>query len=190
VISTHLFAGGDLFPVPGADDRTRHHEARLRQLGELVDFIEDTRSATNPLVVLGDFNVCAHDPDPSLDDPTSRYRDLADRLEPLGLRDVWAEHGIGLGHSCTFTDPADLPADPDEPDMVFDDPDIPDDPGDAPGERIDYLWVAPPRDGGVTVQVDRPRRWAFSGRGVKGGPAGSLSDHLALSTTLHINHSS
>ena len=184
VVSTHLFAGGELLPIPGAENRTRHHEARLRQLAELVAFIEAHRSPTNPLVVLGDFNVSAHDPDPDLTDPTSRYRALADHLEPLGLRDVWADHGIGPGHTCTFRNPADLPADPDDPDQVVDDPNA--DPATAAGERIDYVWVAPPTDGATAVDVDRPRRWAFTGRGVQGGPAGSLSDHLALSTTLHL----
>ncbi|MEO6988867.1 MAG: endonuclease/exonuclease/phosphatase family protein, partial [Aquihabitans sp.] len=184
VVSTHLFAGGELLPIPGSDDRTRHHQARLRQLGELVAFIESHRSPTNPLVVLGDFNVSAHDPDPRLNDPTSRYRDLVDHLEPLGLRDVWADHGIGPGATCSFTDRSDLPSDPDDADQVVDDPEA--SPATSAGERIDYLWVASPTDGSTSVHVDRPRRWAFTGRGVQGGPAGSLSDHLALSTTLHL----
>ncbi len=182
VVSTHLFAGGELLPIPGAENRTRHHQARLRQLGELVAFIEANRSPANPLVVLGDFNVDATDPD--LADPTSRYRDLANHLQPLGLRDVWADHGIGPGHTCTFTSAADLPVDPDDADQVVDDPDA--DPATAAGQRIDYLWMSPPADGATTVTVDRPRRWAFTGRGVRGGRAGSLSDHLALSTTLHL----
>lgn len=184
VVSTHLFAGGELFPIPGAEDRSRHHQARLRQLGELVAFIEAHRSPTNPLVLLGDFNVCAHDPDPDLADPTSRYRALADLLEPLGLRDVWAEHGVGPGHTCTFATSADLPTDAADADQVVDQVDA--DPATSPGERIDYLWVAPPVDGATEVTVDRPRRWAFPGRNVRGGMAGSLSDHLALSTTLHL----
>ena len=66
--------------------------------------------------------------------------------------------------------------------LTVDDPDA--SAASAPGERIDYLWLATPP--GMTVAVDRPRRWAFSGRGVVGGPAGSLSDHLALSVTLRL----
>ena len=182
VISTHLFAGGDLFPVPGADDVGRHHAARMRQVDELVGFIEQQHDPASPLLVVGDFNVMATDPDPILPDPQARYRDLAEHLDRAGLTDVWAEHGVGPGHTCTFATADDLPPDPDEPDQVADDPDG--SPDEAPGERIDYLWLSTPPD--LTVEVDRPRRWAFSGRGVEGGPAGSLSDHLALSVTLRL----
>ncbi|MCU1370267.1 MAG: hypothetical protein JWO77_1461 [Ilumatobacteraceae bacterium] len=183
VVSTHLIAGGDLFPVPGAEDPARHHAARMRQVDELVAFVEAHHDPASPLLVVGDFNVQAHDADPALPDPQARYRDLAERLARLGLVDVWAGHGTGPGHTCTFTDPAELPADPDEPDRVADDPD--DDPVTAPGERIDYLWLAVPP--GRSVEVERPRRWAFAGRGVTGGPAGSLSDHLALSVALRVS---
>lgn len=180
IVSTHLFAGGDLFPIPGHDHQGRHHAARLRQIDELVEFVRSIRRPDRALLVVGDFNVQAHDPDPALTDPAARYRDLADRMATVGLHDVWARHGVGPGHTCTFRDPADLPADPDEPDRLLDDPDG--DPATAPGERIDYLWAALPEDGSITL--DRPRRWAFAGRGVQGGPAGSLSDHLLLSVTV------
>jgi endonuclease/exonuclease/phosphatase family metal-dependent hydrolase len=183
VVSTHLFAGGDLFPVPGADDASRHHAVRMGQVDELVAFIEEHHDPASPLLVVGDFNVQAHDADPSLPEPQARARDLAERLARVGLVDVWAGHGVGPGHTCTFTDASQLPPDPDEPDLVVDDPDA--DPATSPGERIDYLWLATPP--GLTVGVERPRRWAFSGRGVRGGPAGSLSDHLALSVALRIS---
>ena len=183
VVSTHLFAGGDLLPVPGAHDADRHHAARMRQVDELVRFIADQHDPACPLLVVGDFNVQAHDADPALPEPQARYRDLAERLASLELVDVWAGHGVGPGHTCTFRSAADLPPDPDEPDQVADDPDA--SAASAPGERIDYLWLATPA--GVAVDVDRPRRWAFSGRGVRGGPAGSLSDHLALSVTLRLS---
>ncbi len=183
VASTHLFAGGDLFPVPGADDATRHHAARMRQVDELVAFLEAEHDPASPLLLVGDFNVSAHDTDPTLPEPQARYRDLAERLARLGLVDLWAGHGIGPGHTCTFTDAADLPPDPDEPDRVADDPSA--DPATSPGERIDYLWLATPM--GMRIEVERPRRWSFTGRGVPGGPAGSLSDHLALSVTLQLS---
>jgi len=183
VVSTHLFAGGDLFPVPGADDASRHHEARMRQVDELVAFVQEHHDPASPLLVVGDFNVQAHDDDPTLPEPQARYRDLAERLAGIGLVDVWAGHGVGAGSTCTFDDPSDLPPDPDEPDQVLDDPDS--SPATAPGERIDYLWLSTPA--GLDVVVDRPRRWSFTGRGVQGGPAGSLSDHLALSVTLRLS---
>lgn len=185
VVSTHLVAGGDLFPIPGHDDTVRHHAARMRQTDELVAFVERERCPDVAVVMLGDFNVCAYDHEPSLGDPTERYRDLAGRIEPLGLSDVWAEHGIGPGHTCTFDGPADLPAEPAEPDMVRDEPG--DDPATAPGERIDYLWAGSSSDGTVRIDTERPRRWAFTGRDARGGPAGSLSDHLALSVTVQLS---
>lgn len=183
VVSTHLFAGGDLFPVPGHDDQARHHAVRMRQVDELVAFVEAEHDPDHPLLVVGDMNVPAHDPDPALDDPTERYRDLAGRFAALGLHDLWVGHGVGPGHSCTFSDPADLPPDPEEPDLVVDDPEA--DPLTSPGERIDHLWLHVPD--GLRVDVARPRRWAFTGRGPTGGPAGSLSDHLAVSTTLTLH---
>lgn len=182
LVSTHLFAGGGFFDALGAADSRRHHRVRVRQLRELVEFIAARRHDDAALLLVGDFNVAANDPYPALGSPTERYDEMASILEPLGVEDVWARHGIGAGHTCTFRSPADLPADPEEPDRVFDDGNPP-----VSGERIDYLWFAPPRSGTEAPAVGRPRRWAFPGRAVRGGPAGSLSDHLALSTTLTWN---
>ena len=179
VVSTHLLAGGDFFPLPGADDVDRHHELRMRQVDELVAFLEEERRPSNPMLLVGDMNVPAFDP--TAVEPTAQYDDLAVRLERIGLVDLWATQGVGSGHSCSFTTASDLPADPDEPDRLLDDPDSG---TDAPGERIDYLWLAQPLDGKVSVEAARPHRWSFPGRTPKGGPAGSLSDHLALSTVL------
>lgn len=182
LVSTHLFAGGDLFPVPGATDRERHHRVRMAQVDELVSFVDRFRQPANPLLVVGDFNVAAEDPDPALAEPSERYEDLRLRLASLGLVDLWAEHGEGPGPTCTFGTVEDIPPDPDEPDRVEDSP-----PTEASaGERIDYLWFAPPTEGDVRAEAGRPRRWAFPGRGVRGGPAGSLSDHLALSVALTV----
>lgn len=182
VVSTHLLAGGDLLPIPGARDQARHHAARMRQVDELVAWIAEQHRPGNALVVAGDLNVAAHDPDPLLADPTSRYRDLAERFGTLGLVDLWAEHGVGPGHTCTFDHAFDLPSDPEHPDRVIDRPD--EDEATAPGERIDYLFWAAPE--GTALRPGRPRRWAFHGRPARGGPAGSLSDHLALSVDLHL----
>lgn len=183
VVSTHLFAGGDLFPIPGHDDEERHHRVRMAQVDELVAFVRREHDPANALLVVGDFNVPAHLPGrhgPGTDGTDGRYRDLAARFEPLGLTDLWADLGVGPGHTCSFQGERALPASPDEPDAVADDPAA--DPATTPGERIDYLWFSAPTD--LQVDVDRPRRWGFPGRGVTGGPAGTLSDHLAVTTTL------
>jgi endonuclease/exonuclease/phosphatase family metal-dependent hydrolase len=182
VVSTHLLAGGDLFPIPGHDDASRHHAARMAQVDELVSFIERERRPDVPVLLVGDLNVCAYDHDDALHNPADRYQDLTVRLRRIGLRDLWADHGVGPGHSCSFTTSGDLPVDPDQADMVADDTDAA--PATSPGERIDYLWLAPATDGSVVVDVHRPRRWSFPGTGARGGRAGSLSDHLALSVTL------
>ncbi|MCU1355019.1 MAG: endonuclease/exonuclease/phosphatase [Acidimicrobiales bacterium] len=183
VVSTHLIAGGDLLPIPGHDDQVRHHRARMAQADELVDFVTREHDPDNVLLVVGDFNVVFHDPDPSLADPRSRYEDLSARLTAIGLEDVWLAHGSGPGDSCSFARPTDLPPADDDPDAVADDPEA--DPATSPGERIDYVWLR--RPAGVLVDVARPRRWAFPGRGPQGGRAGSLSDHLAVSTTLTLH---
>jgi endonuclease/exonuclease/phosphatase family metal-dependent hydrolase len=182
VVSTHLLAGGDLLPVPGARDRARHHAARMRQVDELIAWLRVHRRPRNALLVVGDLNVVAHDPDPLLDDPTARYRDLVARFAALGLVDLWAQAGVGPGHTCTFDHAFDLPSDPDHPDRVIDHAD--EDEATAPGERLDYLFLAQPE--GAIIDAGRPRRWAFHGRPARGGPAGSLSDHLALSVDLHL----
>ena len=41
IVSTHLLAGGDLFPVPGANDQARHHAARMRQVDELGAWVQE-----------------------------------------------------------------------------------------------------------------------------------------------------
>lgn len=184
IVSTHLFAGGSLLPVRGAADTSRHHGVRRRQLAELVEFVAAHRAPGAALLLLGDLNVPAHDPAPHLSHPRERYEELSEALSPLGLVDVWHHHGVGLGHTATFDAPSDLELDPQEPDRVVDRAhDTASDPFDAAGERIDYVWFAPPASG-RPVTIERPRRWAFAGRDATGGPAGSLSDHLALSVTL------
>lgn len=191
IVSTHLIAGGDWLPVPGANNHRRHHRARMAQVDELVSFVEEHRDRSNPLLLAGDFNVAAHDTHPDFaDDPGRPYRELTERLAPLGVEDLWATHGLGAGSTATFDAPDQIPADPGEPDRVADLLDS--DPGAAPGQRIDYLWFGPAPTGPenldrTTATVDRPRRWAFPRPQVRGGPAGSLSDHLALSVTLHLS---
>jgi len=184
--STHLLAGGEFLPIPGSGDHQRHHRARMAQVDELVEFVGRHRNQENPLLVVGDFNVARHDR--RLRGDTEAYhRDLLDHLSPLDVSDVWSTHGIGTGPTASFRDAVELPRDPVLADCVVDDPDESTDrPG--PGDRIDYLWYSPPwRRARTRAELDRPRRWAFPGRAARGGPGGSLSDHLALSVTLHLN---
>ena len=169
LFSTPLLAGGELLPIPGANDTRRHHIARMAQVDELIGFLERAHDPSHILVVVGDFNVIGG---------TADYEDLAAHMDRAQLKDIWPNNGIGPGPTCTFTEPSQIPPDPDEPDMVMDTE------HDEAGERLDYIWLRSPDN--LIVTPERPRRWAFSDRGVQGGPAGSLSDHLAISTTLQI----
>lgn len=187
LVSTHLFAGGDLLPIPGAEDHIRHHDVRLRQVAELVSFINEYRDRSLPLLLMGDFNIRHHDTRPGFSDPRATYSDLTSALEPLGVRELWPTHGTGPGHTCTFADAAELPPADDEPDAVRDE--AGDEPPGRTSERIDMAWLAGP-DPTIgtpttpTPKVTELRRWSFPDRGVTGGPAGSLSDHLGLSVGL------
>ncbi|HRA34888.1 MAG TPA: endonuclease/exonuclease/phosphatase family protein [Acidimicrobiales bacterium] len=190
VVSTHLLAGGEMLPIPGSSDHARHHRARMAQVDELVDFVQHERDQENPLLVVGDFNVAAHDRRIPRH-PDAYYRDLVDHLAPLDVVDLWATDGIGQGPTAGFAPGDAIAADPALPDCVLDQPDDtpePGGPGRPPGDRIDYLWYSPPwRRARTTAQLDRPRRWSFPGRPARGGPAGGLSDHLALSVTIHLH---
>ena len=188
VVSTHLLAGGDWIPLPGGGDHARHHRARMAQVDELVQFVSTERNHENPLLLMGDFNVAAHDrrlPD----DPGAYYRDLTDRLAELDVVDLWAEQGVGDGLTCSFRNESEIEQDDAFPDCVVDAVPPTGQENEPPGfgDRIDYIWYSKPwRRSRTTVETDRPRRWAFPGRGARGGPAGSLSDHLALSVTMHL----
>lgn len=182
VVSTHLFAGGDLFPLRGSQDGERHHRVRMAQVDELVRFVDELHRPENALLLVGDFNVAAHDARlPG--DPTTRYDELAAGLGKVGLADLWVEHGVGIGTTATgdlvpLLDPA-----VDEPDAVADlDPA---DGGpihpDPVGTRIDHLWFRQP-DVGPPFATDCVRRWGFP-RDIGGGRR-RLSDHLAVSVDL------
>ncbi|MCU1354332.1 MAG: hypothetical protein JWM05_3541 [Acidimicrobiales bacterium] len=182
VCSTHLFAGGGWLPAPGHDDQARHHEVRMRQVDELVRFVQAHHRREHVLVLTGDLNVAAVDhTDPA--DPTARYGELLARLAPLGVVDAWSERGAGRGGTANFFPPTDLPLDPAEPDAVLDDPD---EAGRFPESvRIDHALVALPgaTGGSGRAELGRVERWAFA-RAIRDGAAVPLSDHLGVSVEL------
>lgn len=185
VVSTHLIWGTGLIGGSRARDPRRRHELRMAQVDELVRFIEGHHRRENGLVLVGDFNVPAHDPT-APGGPQRWYDDLCERLAPLGLVDTWAEAGIGLGPTCgAATDPFDED-DADAPGMLRDD--LKATLGEG-RERIDYVFVRRATTSGeLAVSFDRPRRRAF--RRQPGSDAYDklprLSDHLALSVNLHL----
>ena len=135
-------------------------------------------------VVVGDFNVPAHDAAQGLR-PDRWHLDLTSRMARLGLVDAWVERGVGPGP--TYGPPEDSfdSEDPNCPGRLVDDP------GGAGGgaerQRIDYIWVqSPSLEHRLEASIGRPRRRAFP------RPAGApdharlprLSDHLAVELEL------
>ncbi|MCU1452396.1 MAG: Endonuclease/exonuclease/phosphatase [Acidimicrobiales bacterium] len=181
VCSTHLLAGGgSLVPAPGHDDQRRHHAVRMAQVDELVAFLQREHDPANALVLVGDLNVAAVDPVDAVD-PTAGYRELVERLGPLGLVDAWPQHGVGPGGTCDFSPIADLPLAADGSGAVVD---LLDEASRFPkAQRIDYALIATPAERPASVGVGAIRRWCFQGDDGR-DPQGCLSDHLALSVDL------
>ncbi len=189
VFSTHLYWGTGLLGGARALDPERRRALRSAQIAELVAFVARAHRPENVAIVVGDFNVPAHDPDGP--DPAGAYDELSAALGSLGLVDTWAEAGVGPGFTCgPATDPFDED-DPDAPGYLLDDP-----AADPAGEasrperlRIDSVWVQrAAADHRLAVTFGRPRRRAFP------RPVGAprladlprLSDHLALSVELTV----
>lgn len=193
VFSTHLCWGTGLLGGPRAVDPRRRHRTRMAQVDELVGFVRRAHRPGNVVVVAGDMNVPAIDPDYP-DGPSFQYDDLTARLATLGLVDVWATHGSGPGETCgaptdEFADQRD-PADPD----ALVDLDEPTGSGADPRhvaerERIDYVFLQEPdATHRVRVEATAIRRYAFprSPDAPQRDRIARLSDHLALGVDLKL----
>ncbi len=189
VFSTHLLYGTGLLPGRTANDPHRRHALRMAQVDEMVAFIEAEHRADNTLMLVGDMNIRAVDPDYG-DGPGAQYDDLCARLDRLGLVDIWRTHGTGDGFTCgAATDAFADQRDPDDADALVDAADgasgavAPE--FAAQRERIDYAFIAPARNG-PSWTVSSIRRYAFPR--AAGAPASDrlvrLSDHLALGVEL------
>ena len=184
IYSTHLLFGTGLLPGRRAADPERRHRLRMQQVDELVAFVAGAHRPENLAVVVGDFNVPAHDITQGLR-PDRWHLDLASRMAGLGLVDAWAERGVGPGPTYGRPEDAFGDEDPGCPGRLADDPDGSEA---VPGrDRIDYIWVqsATPEHR-LLVSFGRPRRRSFP------RPAGApdharlprLSDHLAVELEL------
>jgi len=186
IFSTHLLFGTGLLPGRHAADPDRRHQLRMRQVDELVAFVGRAHRPENLAVVVGDFNVPAHDITQGLR-PDRWHNDLTSRMDRLGLLDAWGELGVGPGPTYGRAEDAFDEEDPDCPGRLMDDPDPP---GAMPErDRIDYIWVqSPAPEHRLDVSFGRPRRRAFP------RPAGApdharlprLSDHLAVELELTV----
>lgn len=184
IFSTHLCYGGGLLPGGGVDNPHRRHKIRMAQLDELVSFVQREHRPGNIIVLAGDFNVPAHDPDYP-DGPTAQYDDMMARLAELGVRDLWVEHGDGDGPTCGDADDdfADQ-YDPATPDALITPEGEADRPAAKPNrQRIDYVFMEEPRaDHQLTLDVISMTRYAFPRADDAPDRARlpRLSDHIAL----------
>lgn len=185
VYSTHLIAGNDFLKRPGGPF-SANAAVRHRQVEELVAFIEEVHLPGNVALVVGDFNVPAHDPHEGV--PDRDYERLRSVLEHHGFADVWAEHGRGAGFThCLGAPPgAVCRPDPDEPQYCAE-PAEP--PVGARAARIDYAWLQRPEQAHlVAASVVGVRRRSFPRLPEADGYdlAPFLSDHLALHLELDV----
>jgi endonuclease/exonuclease/phosphatase family metal-dependent hydrolase len=184
IYSTHLLFGTGLLPGRLAADPERRHQLRMQQVDELVAFVAGAHRPENLVVVVGDFNVPAHDA--AQGRRPDRWRlDLTSRMARLGLVDAWIERGVGPGPTYGRADAGFDDEDPDCPGRLADDPARAE--AGAERARIDYIWVqSASLEHRLEVSIGRPRRRAFP------RPADApdharlprLSDHLAVELDL------
>jgi len=185
VCSTHLIAGNDFLKRPGGAVGATA-DVRQRPVDELVGFVREVHRPSNNALVVGDFNVPAHDPDD--DEPERLCERLRQAFDGEGFTDVWAEHGRGGGFThCRDAGPdAICRLDPGAPDHCAE----PAEPAPGTGAaRIDYAWLQRPQEGHrLAVSVASVRRRSFPrAPGVEGYElAPFLSDHLALDLELEV----
>lgn len=199
VYSTHLIYGTGLLGGRTAQDPVRRHHLRMAQLDELVAFVQRVHRPGNVVAIVGDMNVPAYAPDYPAG-ATAQHDDLIAHLAPLGMRDLWASQGIGVGDTCGLaTDAFADQTDPDLTDALVDRPGAPSDPdahagpgvpADVAAERyrIDYLFLQVPRDEHtLKLRAERPRRYAFprATTAPDRHRIPRLSDHLAVTVELH-----
>jgi hypothetical protein len=159
---------------------------RHQQVEELLAFVRQVHRSENVALVVGDFNVPAHDP---YDDPPDRdYDRLRRAFDGEGFDDVWMEHGQGAGFTWCHDEPpgAVCRPDPDAPGYCAEPAEL------GPGTRaarIDYAWLQRAEAAHrVAVSVATVRRRSFPRNPDADGYelAPFLSDHLGLHLELHV----
>jgi endonuclease/exonuclease/phosphatase family metal-dependent hydrolase len=179
VYSTHLLAGG----------RISSHEERLRiqlkQVDELVAFVTRAHHSENVSIIVGDFNINAHEASEFTIDgvPGTPFSLLSRKLAAIDMQDIWALRNGTLGLT------ANLQADsgiciPDRTDQRYCDDSAE---HQASGARIDYVFVERQKPThAFLADFARPRRVRFE------RPANApdrskipfMSDHLGLDITI------
>ncbi|RMF79997.1 MAG: hypothetical protein D6737_09620, partial [Chloroflexi bacterium] len=175
IYSTHLLNGGGLIGKPSLKQRIKH---QLHQVKEIVEFYLQTHNPANIALIVGDFNIDAHDV--IRINGKTPYQHLMALMQQINMQDVWqerngtpgyttepngrlheicADDGKATGHCDDFHTNTDL------------------------GSRIDYIFAQCPHpEHGVMMDITRPRRRAFPRASSAPGydRIQYLSDHLGL----------
>jgi hypothetical protein len=187
--STHLFNGGGILEF----DPANPHEAtlaakfpkltpderlaiQLKQVGEAVQYVNDTHKADHVAILVGDFNIDANTP--------ADYTKLVGVMAKANLVDLWPFWAQRTGPSMKALKPR---GDTIHPEDVCIDADSdfceePKQPDDHKRSRIDFIWIERPKAShSFVLDIARPRRRPFARKPPVGG---HLSDHLGLDFTL------
>jgi endonuclease/exonuclease/phosphatase family metal-dependent hydrolase len=165
--STHLVAGNDFRRRAGAPHSPNPY--RLRQVEELLAFVEREHHPSNVALVVGDLNVDASAPaGPAADE----HRAMRAAFRSRGFDDVWENHGGG------------------GPDFTYREAGAASSGADVHAKRIDYAWLQRPNaDHEIAVSPTSIRRRSMPR--AAGAPHRDampfLSDHLALDLDLALS---
>ena len=180
--TTHLYEGGYALEDPTPEQAW---SVKLSQIKDIVSFIKETHNRDHVAVLMGDFNVAAHEPE---------YATMIDQLGLVDLVDLWpywnqlpdgepppTHHGATNDTDlCEPMDP-NLLCDPTDASLPFcAEPGSKEKP--ESGRRIDYIFIGQPRpEHHFTIDFARVRRRGDLFEGSK------LSDHLGLDVILIVS---
>lgn len=184
VYSTHLFNGG-FEKTPPDSERI---DTQLKQVDELVTFVQKTHQPQNVALIAGDFNIPA---------ASDGYNWLMQRMLKINMTDVWIGRNDTKGFTSSFlgkNSEGRLKARkficvPEQSMKEYCD-DEESDKSKFHTDRIDYIFIQKPQpEHGINVDFTRPRRRPFLREESAEGfdEIESMSDHLGLETTLVIS---
>ena len=163
-----------------------------RQLDELIHFVTRTHKPENVPVIVGDFNINAHDPAAYTFGGVAGtpYQHLCGRMQAIDMYDLWEARnrhkvdGATFGYTSNIKDRKRTICAVDSRDEGYcDDLTAPE----QSGTRIDYIFVQEQRpEHGLMLDFTRPRRVSFERPPNAEGydKIGFMSDHVGLAMTL------
>ena len=205
VYSTHLLSGDDFeidltvdlprigtVGIGGTPSREEKLRIQLKQVDEVKDFVTRTHQPENVAIIVGDFNIDAHDQALYTIGGVARtpYDHLVSRMQALNMYDLWAARsrdkadGATFGYTSNIKDQKRTICAVDSRDEGYcDDLTAPE----QSGTRIDYIFVQEQRpEHGLMLDFTRPRRVSFERPPNAEGydKIGFMSDHVGLAVTL------